>query len=239
MDSADFTCLINSLTSFRELRETCVRHYRALGAVLLSYHHLPPIGATGLSDAVTVSTDGFPADVVESYRHREYHKVDPVIRIARQATHPFRWSDAMDLPDLSEGEQAYIDDFMTGELGDGVAIPVFGPLGRNGYNGMGYGKGNPPFSERTVAELQLSAQAAHLQYCHLLMARAPSNVTLSAREREVLMHLSSGYSKPQIAEAARLSQNTVDTYVRRIFEKLDVSDRTTAILRAMALGLIA
>lgn len=239
MDAPDFVCQINSVASFQELRETCIRQYRALGAVRMSYHHLPPIGAQGFSDTVTLTTDGFPPNVVERYRSRDYHKIDPVIRLALQATHPFLWSDAFKLPNLSEAEKAYVDEAISENLGDGVAIPVFGPMGRNGYNGMGFGKGNPPFCERVVAELQICAQATHLQYCRMLMARSPSPISLSAREREVLLQLSHGRSKPQIAEASQLSQNTVDTYVRRIFDKLGVSDRTTAILRAMALGLIA
>lgn len=239
MEAPDYVCHINSLSSFGELRESYIRQYRVLGAERISYHHLPPIGAQGFSDTLTVTTDGFPREVVERYRIREYHKVDPVIRLALQTTHPFLWSEAFRLPDLSDAEKAYVAETIRDGLSDGVAIPVFGPMGRNGYTGMGFGKGNPPFCDRRVAKLQICAQATHLQYCRMLMARSPSPISLSAREREVLLQLSRGRSKPQIAEATQLSQNTVDTYVRRIFDKLGVSDRTTAILRAMALGLIA
>jgi LuxR family transcriptional regulator/LuxR family quorum-sensing system transcriptional regulator CciR len=42
-----------------------------------------------------------------------------------------------------------------------------------------------------------------------------------------------------IADKLNISANTVDTYVRRCFDKLDVRDRVTAGLRGLALGLVA
>jgi LuxR family transcriptional regulator/LuxR family quorum-sensing system transcriptional regulator CciR len=42
-----------------------------------------------------------------------------------------------------------------------------------------------------------------------------------------------------IASKLNISSNTVDTYVRRCFDKLEVRDRMTAGLRGIALGLVA
>jgi len=42
-----------------------------------------------------------------------------------------------------------------------------------------------------------------------------------------------------IASRLNISSNTVDTYVRRCFGKLEVNDRVTAGLRGLALGLVA
>ena len=47
-----------------------------------------------------------------------------------------------------------------------------------------------------------------------------------------------GKSNSVIADIIGISPNTVDTYLRRIFEKLEVSDRVTAALRGLAIGLI-
>lgn len=63
-------------------------------------------------------------------------------------------------------------------------------------------------------------------------------VTLSAREREVLEHLAAGETTSQIAAALFISENTVKTHVRRILKKLDVANRTEAVARAAALGLL-
>jgi nitrogen fixation protein FixH len=59
-------------------------------------------------------------------------------------------------------------------------------MGRNGYNGFGFGKGAPHCDDHTMAELWISAQAAHLRYCHLLREQAAHSISLSKREKQVL-----------------------------------------------------
>lgn len=51
---------------------------------------------------------------------------------------------------------------------------------------------------------------------------------LSAREKEVLDLLAHGYLYKEISDAMGLSMNTVSTYVRRIYEKLQVHSRNQA-----------
>jgi DNA-binding CsgD family transcriptional regulator len=48
---------------------------------------------------------------------------------------------------------------------------------------------------------------------------------LSKREREIARLLVAGYSGVNVAAIAGLSENTVRTYVRRLYSKLSVSNR--------------
>jgi DNA-binding NarL/FixJ family response regulator len=61
---------------------------------------------------------------------------------------------------------------------------------------------------------------------------ASSKEGLTPREREVLTLLAEGSSNKQIALALGLSLKTVQNYVSRILDKLQVTDRTQAALRA-------
>lgn len=63
-------------------------------------------------------------------------------------------------------------------------------------------------------------------------------VALSPRETEVLGLVAEGLSNPEIAKRLFLGEATVKTHLLHVFEKLDVSDRTRAVTRAMELGLI-
>jgi DNA-binding NarL/FixJ family response regulator len=54
---------------------------------------------------------------------------------------------------------------------------------------------------------------------------------LSPREREVLDHLAQGYLYKEIAARLAISYDTVHTYVRRIYEKLQVHSRTEAVAK--------
>ncbi len=60
---------------------------------------------------------------------------------------------------------------------------------------------------------------------------------LTAREREVLTLLAAGRSNGQIAQALSLSAKTVRNNVSSIFTKLQVADRSEAIVRARRAGL--
>lgn len=54
---------------------------------------------------------------------------------------------------------------------------------------------------------------------------------LSPREREVLELLARGYLYKEIAESLRISVPTVNTHIRRIYEKLHVRSRSQAIAK--------
>ena len=59
----------------------------------------------------------------------------------------------------------------------------------------------------------------------------PDLEALSPRERSVLELLAKGYLYKEIAEALNLKFLTVDTYVRRVYDKLQVNSRSQAIAK--------
>ncbi|MFN8512545.1 MAG: response regulator transcription factor [Thermomicrobiales bacterium] len=66
---------------------------------------------------------------------------------------------------------------------------------------------------------------------------APTFPELTEREREVLELLAQGYTNIAIAQRLFLSPKTARNYVSSIFGKLQVADRTEAIVRARQAGL--
>ncbi len=62
--------------------------------------------------------------------------------------------------------------------------------------------------------------------------------SLSLREVEVLTLVARGDGNKAIAQALAISPGTVKTHLLRVFEKLDVDDRTAAVTEAMVRGLI-
>jgi DNA-binding CsgD family transcriptional regulator len=57
---------------------------------------------------------------------------------------------------------------------------------------------------------------------------------LSKREREIARLLVAGYSGVNVAAIAGLSENTVRTYVRRLYGKLGVSNRADLVRKLVA-----
>jgi len=62
--------------------------------------------------------------------------------------------------------------------------------------------------------------------------------TLTPRETEVLQRMSYGERNADIAQALRLSEGTVKTHVHSILQKLQVDDRTQAVVWAFRHGLV-
>jgi DNA-binding NarL/FixJ family response regulator len=61
---------------------------------------------------------------------------------------------------------------------------------------------------------------------------------LTERELEILRLMASGIGNREIAAALALREGTVKNHVSSIFSKLGVTDRTKAVLRAIAAGLV-
>ena len=60
------------------------------------------------------------------------------------------------------------------------------------------------------------------------------SLNLSAREEEILVLLSKGYSNKAIADQLKLSVETIYSYLKRVYEKMHVHSRTEAVIRYLA-----
>lgn len=70
------------------------------------------------------------------------------------------------------------------------------------------------------------------------LAPKQSDYGLSDREKIILQLMVTGLIKKEIADRLTLSIHTVDTYLRRIYEKLEVNTRTGAVAKALKEGLV-
>jgi len=69
------------------------------------------------------------------------------------------------------------------------------------------------------------------------LAERMNNPQLTARERQVLLLMTEGKSNHEIATALNVSEGTIKFHINGIFRKLNVNDRTQAVLVALKRGI--
>ena len=89
------------------------------------------------------------------------------------------------------------------------------------------------------ATLDPSVAKLLLQNLQSRLPREKLDIGLSDRELEILILLSEGLVKKQIAEKLSIRYATVDTHVRHIYEKLHVNNAPSAVGKAYKLGLFS
>jgi LuxR family transcriptional regulator, quorum-sensing system regulator CciR len=224
--------------NFSQLRDLCYKFFETQNVSRLSYHHSPPLGAEEFHPHLTIVALGFPKGSVKRWSETRMYERDPIFRHVASSTRAFWWSEIGSLTPLAPAEKRYMKEVSVLGIGDGLAIPVFGPHGRNGYFGIGFGDPRPELDIDQISLLQWSCQIMHLRYCDLLAAILPKEIRISVQEKSVLRHIARGKTNTQISKELNVTSKTIATYVARSFEKLDASDRMTAALRALALGLL-
>lgn len=231
----DFIASCAEIDTLRDLWSAALRFFRSRGIAMVSYHSddAEAPGAARLG----IVAEGFPDHWVREYMAENYSQIDPIPQLAAKLSHPFFWSEAADLADLSDAQRGYLQRLADSDLGDGLAMQVYGPNMRNAYIELGFGPRSPHLSGADISELRCAAQMAHLRYCEITAARQKP-ADLSPRELEVLRWIAEGKSNSVIAEILGISRHTVDTMVRRMFDKLEVNDRVSAAVRGLGYGLL-
>lgn len=170
--------------------------------------------------------------------------VDPVAAQALKGPEPFRLFDPAWRGAFSPQEARFMAVVRSTVPNDAVMFGVFGTEGRHAVCALGFDPERERPSHETVLAIRTACQFAHTAAIHLRAAQpAPAEPVaapgplLSARENEVIHWVARGKSNSVIGDILGCSAHTVDTHLRRIFAKLEVSDRISAAVRAVALGL--
>jgi len=97
----------------------------------------------------------------------------------------------------------------------------------------------PRLTRKVLAEFTRLASGEGKQTPSKAAASASLLVPLTGRELEVLQALAHGLSNREIAAQLVITEGTVKNHVSNLIDKLGVRDRTQAVLKGQALGLIS
>lgn len=185
----------------------------------------------------SVIYSNYPSAWQTMYQAKRYLDVDPLVQRAIGSLCPVLWSDDLFAPTPELWEEAQHFGLQAGlaqscrDANGIIGLPV---LARSG---------------EPVTSTEWQTKACHIlwlvQSMHLCITRivAPRllpalTVDLSQREIEVLRWTGDGKTSGEIAAILHISERTVNFHISNTITKLQVSNKTAAVLQAALLGLL-
>jgi DNA-binding NarL/FixJ family response regulator len=109
----------------------------------------------------------------------------------------------------------------------------------DGFRGVGAAVRLVAAGERVIdPELEQAAVMALGSFARNAREGSEVQATLTPREHEILVMVSTGSTMQQVARRLGISPRTVETHVAKLYRKLGVRTRVQAVARAAQLGLI-
>jgi DNA-binding CsgD family transcriptional regulator len=214
------------------VRETCLEE----GVMRMSYH-VTPLFAPPTSKTTSVYAEGFSEEWMELYADAEFRAKDPIPERVMRYGALMTWKEAMEAGPNTPENLEYFAAMKAHGLEHGFGLPLFGPRARDAYASFDFGKPVEQVPEKRLDTVRGVAQAGHHRIGWLI-DRNVDVPKLSVRETEVLRWVALGKSTSSIAAILDLSPDTVKTYAKRIYAKLDANDRIGAVVKALRLGLV-
>lgn len=200
--------------------------------------HSPLLSPSSYSEAII--TDAQQPEAAKIYAGANFQVAgDPVAQYALRAVRPFFWHELPELdPNLADwwaSRSADLGDMMTIPIHHGPEVATLSIAPRPGRVAQ--------LIEHThllYLMAQLVYQRAHRAIVEMALSVSPRRRSLlSPRETEVLNLVARGKSTSEISNELAISSSGVEFHIDGAKRKLNVSNRTHAVVKAIALGLIA
>lgn len=232
----DFSAHIAGMEDCEAILEYVFASCKEEGATWFSYH-FTPIFESQTSRKAFIWARDYPLQLQKMYIGANYRDVDPIPALTFERGPVLTWTQASNYALGDSAAERYFEELCELEVNNWAAFALFGPRNRDGFAAMRFEKDPDDFAAGRLHQFHSFLLSAHLQICKI-MDDSHHSVTLSEREREVLEWMGRGKSSGDIATILSISPETVRTYTRRIYDKLETNDRVTATVRALKLGLV-
>lgn len=228
---------IGQSENITEIVSICADEIQKRGADRSSYHVSPNYSSLTSADTLIIHR-GFPESFADLFREPNYRACDPICEYVMASATTMSWQTAIDQQDLTPKQAGAVKTLHAHGLRHGVASPLFGPRGMEAYIAIGFDDQAKLEDSDSIREMIIIAQAGHRRASAVMQKTLSKQVSLSKREAEVLHWIARSKSNNDIATILGVSATTIEVYVRRLYEKLDVHDRIAATVRGLRWGLV-
>jgi DNA-binding CsgD family transcriptional regulator len=181
----------------------------------------------------------YPRDWMEYYFQKGFDRIDPVLIHAANKVGMFEWKEIPRHLELRKKQRLCLSLGAEAGLNNGLGILMRGPCNQTAGIALATAEKKDAFD----GNLDLIGAYCHHFYAAFKRlnerpAPAGPNLFLTEKERDVLSMVLQGRSDAAIADRLHMSVHTVDSHMRKIFRKLEVNNRTMAVVKALTLGLV-
>ncbi len=180
---------------------------------------------------------GMPPEWMRRYLERDFDLIDPVSTAATTRNEVGTLGELLKQLTVNDVGRLFVEEATRMGLTDGLAIPTSGLRHARGFFGV------DNVAAEDLAKVDRSLMCAVAQHAHLRIDRIEEEHGagidgLSPREAEILNWVAAGKSNPETAMILGISEATVGTHLKRLFNKLGVHDRVSAVLAGFKLGML-
>ena len=210
---------------------------KSLGVKAATYFMTAPFHSQ-VSNTSAVFHFGFPESAMSEWLESNAFANDPVPDFVAKAGEVMTWEEVIAKVKIPKPQRHFIKLLFSHGLRGSIVVPLFGPNRRDSVAVCMFDVPVKNKHDALIGEIVITLRRAHYKICLLVIRDHARKIKLSKRESEVLHWMARGKSNPDIATILGISAETVDTYVRRLYPKLGVHDRVTAVAEGIARGLV-
>lgn len=233
-EAFDFIGRIDNFTSSEEIMDAIAKSFAIFGFENFIITGLP---SPRERFERVVLLKKWPIGWFDIYAKEDYVRADPVIRLCRNTVQPFEWSEA---PYNREREPRAAEvmhrarDF---RMTDGFCLPIHGIGGYEACFSMsGVDLDVPPRAKPALHLMSMYAFERVRQILDPLPCRKVD--LLTPREREALVWAAAGKSAADTGDILGITERTVTAHIVSACQKLDATNKTQAVARALQYKLI-
>jgi len=173
----------------------------------------------------------------EVYLANGYLYIDPGVEYATRMTRSFRWAECYE--HATQEQLRYRSEMQTLGLNYGIVFPMHHTVGCTGAVVFA-SKHHFDLAPMIKTQLEIVARCAFEKLESLIGRPESTNIIkLSEREREILTLVAQGKTNWEVGKILEFSEYSVRDYLKDVSRRLNTSNRTHTVTRAIQMGLIS
>jgi DNA-binding CsgD family transcriptional regulator len=242
----EFSERLSALTTTDAIKSFMMEVIEPLGFINFAYHIIQTPDVDNIRTKQAYGITSYPDSWTKHYVASGYVNDDPVIAKVYEERAPFVWADKLGGDDLTRKQYKLLDDACSMGITNGVTIPLQSRSGETASlslipGNLSVDAIHAPWLLNTV---HLMGEYLHGKAARIVIEEALTNnskrrrTLLSPREGEALTWVARGKSTWEISRILDISEKSVEFYLESCKHKLQATNRTQAVVKAIVLGII-